>query len=437
MNHTSKAEWRSLMAALNRSLFAGLDNAEASAFQHRSLRRMAEVASARSAYYRQRLAPAMGPSGLRIERWSDIPILAKPELRQNRAQILNTKPVPETGPVRMGWTSGSEGEPLNYGRSDLADQISRRITQRFLRLWKTDGRERFAQIVSTRQEANGTPEPTQRRGWLEGQGSGELHVFPVATDLRRHLAWLYAIRPSYLKSYPEVLAELARQSLRQGRMLPMRLLISGGGVLTDDIRRLCREAFGCAIADFYGAEEVGSIADQCPNCGEYHVCGENVFLEIVAEDGSAAAPGETGRAVVTTLFNDAFPLIRYHIGDHVVAGGSTSCSRPALQTLSQVKGRSSAIFRLKGGRALWPFIPSDEMARLANVQRFQFVQVAGDLVEFRYVPRDGVGGVDEALLRHLVKAFIDPSLEVRSVASARLERDENHKYAIYRSLLTS
>lgn len=424
------------MELLNRSLFSGLSVAEARDFRHRSLRRMAAVASARSGFYRQRLAPAMGATGLRLERWDDIPILDKPTLRRNRAQILNTEPVPETGPVRMGWTSGSEGEPLNYGRSELADQISSKITQRFLRRWKADGSQRFAQILSTRQEANATPEPAMRRGWLEGQRSGELHVFPVATDLRRHLAWLHEIRPAYLKSYPEVLAELARLTLRQGRRLPMRLLFSGGGVLTEDTRRLCRDAFGSAIADFYGAEEVGSIADQCSHCGDYHVCGENLFLEILREDGRAAAPGEAGRAVVTTLFNDGFPLIRYQIGDHVVAGGS-SCAVPALQTIAEVKGRSSAIFRLTGGRAVWPFVPSNEVARLSNVQRFQFVQVAEDLVEFRYVPRDGQPGLDEALLRHLVTAFIDPSLQVRSVASDRLERDENHKYAIYRSLLPS
>lgn len=436
MNQARRAEWHSLMEMLNRSLFSGLSAAEARDFRHRSLRRMADVACSRSRFYRQRLAPAMGPSGLRLERWNDIPILDKATLRKNRAQILIEEAGPETGRVRMGWTSGSEGEPLNYGRSVLADQISSRITQRFLRRWKADGSQRFAQILSTRQEANATPEPAMRRGWLEGQRSGELHVFPVATDLHRHLAWLHEIRPGYLKSYPEVLAELARLTLRQGRVLPMRLLFSGGGVLTQETRRLCRDAFGCAVADFYGAEEVGSIADQCPHCGHYHVCDENLFLEILREDGCAAAPGEAGRAVVTTLFNDGFPLIRYEIGDHVVAGGA-SCVVPALQTIAEVKGRSSAIFRLKGGRALWPFIPSDEMARLAGVQRFQFVQVAEDLVEFHYVPRDGQPGLDEVLLHHLVTAFIDPSLRVRSVASDRLERDENHKYAIYRSLLPS
>lgn len=74
----------------------------------------------------------------------------------------------------------------------------------------------------------------------------------------------------------------------------MRLLFSGGGVLTQETRRLCRDAFGCAVADFYGAEEVGSIADQCPHCGHYHVCDENLLLEILRR--TAAPPRPAKRA---------------------------------------------------------------------------------------------------------------------------------------------
>lgn len=434
MDQASGTEWRVLMEALNRSLFAGLEPAGAHDFQKRSLRRVAAATEARSAFYRPRLAAAMGPDGLRLDRWRDIPILGKADLRRHRADILCDAPSP-CGPLRMGWTSGSEGEPLNYGRSELTSQIGAKVTQRFLRLWRVDGSQRFAQILSVHPDGDGRAEPVMRRGWLDGNRSGELHVFPVDTDLRRHHAWIAALRPAYLKSYPEVLGELARMTLRQGRQLPMRLLISGGGVLSDDVRKLCREAFGCAVADFYGAEEVGCIADQCPQCGDYHVASENIFLEVLREDDEPAAPGETGRAVVTTLFNDAFPLIRCEIGDHVVAGGRSTCGRPALQTLRKVQGRSSAIFRLAGGRVLWPFIPSDEMAKLANVQRFQFVQVTPQQVDFHYVPRVQQDGLDEDLLRRLVASFIDPSLQVTSRAVERLERDHNLKYPLYRSLV--
>ena len=429
------ADWRPTLELLARSFQIGLDQREARAFQQKNLSRVVAFAAANSDFYRQRLAPSMSRQGLVMSGWSDVPVLTKDELRANRDRIVIERISRESGAVRSGWTSGSEGEPLHYIRSALADQVSGKTTQRFMRWWKMDGHQRLAQIVATRQTTTETAAPSMRRGWMDGCPTGEFHVYPVSTELQRHLDWLQALRPAYLKTYPEVLAELARLALRQGRVLRISLLISGGGVLTEETRALCREAFGCAVADIYGAEEVGGIAVQCPRCGEYHAADENLMLEILKEDGRPAEPGETGRAVVTTLFNEAFPLIRYHVGDHVEAGAAGICPQPLL-TLKRIRGRGKAIFRLTGGRTMWPFIPSGDLARLTNVRRFQFVQLAEDQVEFHYVPRDPASGIDEALLARLVADFIDPSLRVTSRAVPAIARDENFKYMLYRSLLT-
>ena len=429
------ADWRPTLELLARSFQIGLDQREARAFQQKNLSRVVAFAAANSDFYRQRLAPSMSRQGLVMSGWSDVPVLTKDELRANRDRIVIEHISRESGAVRSGWTSGSEGEPLHYIRSALADQVSGKTTQRFMRWWKMDGRQRLAQIVATRQTTTETAAPNMRRGWMDGFPTGEFHVYPVSTELQRHLDWLQSLRPAYLKTYPEVLAELARLALRQGRLLRFSLLISGGGVLTEETRALCRDAFGCAVADIYGAEEVGGIAVQCPRCGEYHAADENLMLEILKEDGRPAEPGETGRAVVTTLFNEAFPLIRYHVGDFVEAGTNSACPQPLL-TLKRIRGRGKAIFRLTGGRTMWPFIPSGDMARLTNVRRFQFVQLAEDQVEFHYVPRDPASGIDEALLARLVADFIDPSLRVTSRAVPAIARDENFKYMLYRSLLT-
>lgn len=434
MDQESTADWRATLATLTRSLQVGISRAEAGAFRNQNLARIAAFAHARSPFYRERLAPVMGRSGLRLERWTEIPILAKDTLRAHRDAILVEDPGKESGPLRMGWTAGSEGEPLHFARTGLSDFVSTRTTQRFMRWWRMDGSQRFAQIQATRQATDAEPTASMRRGWMEGHPTGEFHTFPASIDLNRHLTWLQSVRPAYLKSYPELLGELARMVLRQGRVMRFSLLVSGGAVLTEDIRKLCRDAFGCAVADFYGAEETGSIAAECPQCGQYHVADEAVLLEVVKDDGTAARPGEAGRAVVTTLFNHGFPLIRYQVGDYVVAGGGSPCPQP-LGTVRQVLGRAKAIFRLRGGRSIWPFIPSSDMGRLPNVKRFQFVQVAEDRVEFHFVPRNPAEGTDEALLAELVRSFLDPSLAVTSVPVARITRENNLKYMLYRSTL--
>lgn len=435
MDKDGTADWRPTLATLARSLQFGISRAEAAAFRDSNLARMTAFAQAQSPFYRERLAPVMGRSGLRLDRWNEIPLLTKDTLRAHRDAILVNDPGKESGAVRMGWTAGSEGEPLHFARTGLSDLVSNRTTQRFMRWWRMDGSQRLAQIQASRQPTDAEPKASMRRGWMEGHPAGEFHVFPASTELHRHLGWLQSVRPAYLKSYPEVLGELARMVLRQGRVMRFSLLLSGGAVLTEDIRKLCRDAFGCAVADFYGAEETGSIAAECPQCGHYHAADENVLLEVVKDDGTAARPGEAGRAVVTTLFNHAFPLIRYQIGDYVVAGSAGPCPQP-LGTIRQVLGRAKTIFRLRGGRSIWPFIPSSDMGRLPNIRRFQFVQVAEDRVEFHFVPREPSQGTDEALLADLVRRFLDPSLAVTSVPVPRIAREDNLKYMLYRSILS-
>jgi hypothetical protein len=100
-----------------------------------------------------------------------------------------------------------------------------------------------------------------------------------------------------------------------------------------------------------------------------------------------------------------------------------------------VLGRAKAIFRLTGGRSVWPFIPSSDLGRLPNIKRYQFVQVALDRVEFHYVPHDPSQGTDDELLAQLVRVYIDPSLAATSVPVKRIERENNLKYMLYRSVL--
>jgi hypothetical protein len=75
------------------------------------------------------------------------------------------------------------------------------------------------------------------------------------------------------------------------------------------------------------------------------------------------------------------------------------------------------------------------MGKLPNVKRFQFVQVALDRVEFHYVPRDPSQGTDDQLLTQLVRDFIDPSLAATSVPVPQIDRENNLKYMLYRSVL--
>lgn len=113
-----------------------------------------------------------------------------------------------------------------------------------------------------------------------------------------------------------------------------------GEILTDEVRNIIREHFNCEMANQYGANEFNSIAYECP-CGNLHVMTDNVYVEILDDEGRCIVE-EEGEVYVTSLTNSVMPMIRYRIGDRGrIEQGNLKCSC----------GNSAPIFRLASGRA--------------------------------------------------------------------------------------
>ncbi len=70
-----------------------------------------------------------------------------------------------------------------------------------------------------------------------------------------------------------------------------RLIITGGEVLHPGMRGCIEKAFCAPVFDMYGAHEFNLLAWECPNKEIYHVCDDNVILEIL-RDGNPVAVGE-------------------------------------------------------------------------------------------------------------------------------------------------
>ena len=94
----------------------------------------------------------------------------------------------------------------------------------------------------------------------------------------------------------------------------------------------------CSVANQYGANEVNSIAYECPQ-GHLHCMEDNVYVEILDDQGIPVPDGVSGNIYVTTCHNHAMPFIRYGIGDREsIAENTCSC------------GHHGRILKLKSGR---------------------------------------------------------------------------------------
>jgi len=237
-------------------------------------------------------------------------------------------------------------------------------------------------------------------------------------------------RPDYFGTYPPVLKELARRTQGRGIDIRFALVLSFAAVLDEETRALCRAVFSAEIADTYGAEEVGHIAAQCRECGEYHVSAEATRVEVLDANGSAVSPGEIGKVVVTPLYNYAMPLIRYELGDMAEAGTIPSACGRGLPTLRRILGRYRNLFRYRDGSESWPIAPKFKLEDFIALKHFQVVQIDLDHIEIRYVPQDEDSDrpIDLPALTQRVRAVLHQPVEVTVRRVAQIERSRGGKY---------
>ena len=201
-----------------------------------------------------------------------------------------------------------------------------------------------------------------------------------------------------------------------------------GECFSDEDRAECEHGFAAAAVDRFGAMETGQMALQCPAGNHYHLQSENVLLEVLRPDGAPVKPGESGRVVVTTLHNYAFPLIRYEIDDAVTLGHPCSCGR-GLPVIEKILGRRRHMFLFPDGSEMWPTLMHG-MGNL-SVRQWQVAQTGPLELEVRYVPANPDKSSDYDRMTAFIRRQFRQNLSVRYKRLDRLPALPGGKFHNY------
>jgi phenylacetate-CoA ligase len=247
--------------------------------------------------------------------------------------------------------------------------------------------------------------------------------------------------PEVIGGYASVLNRLAHHLGEGQTKVRPRLVVSVAEQLTPTMRSRIEKVFGAPLRDTYAGYELGMIAWECPNGGTYHVCDDNVIVEVMKSDkvSRAVEPGESGSLIGTSLHFAAMPMIRYQLGD-IVTRGPTRCACGApFTTLSAIQGRSNDFFPLPDGRVLHPYLIGSAVWKpsLQWMHQYQVIQERRDSVSMRIVPLRQPAPADVAELRRVIEELLGPLVEVNLEFVDDIPEEPNGKFRIYRSLVES
>jgi phenylacetate-CoA ligase len=300
-----------------------------------------------------------------------LPLLTKQDVRRYRQELRSS------GGRRLTSfaTGGSTGEPLIFdlGKRRIAARVACR--QRVARWWGVS-------IGDPEVALWGSPIELTRQDWIRSVrdrflASRLLSAFDMTTErMTQYLDVLEAQGCRQLFGYPSAIYFLCVHAERQHRDLRhigIRVAFTTGEVLLPYQRDLISRTLSCPVADGYGGRDSGFVAHECPQ-GGMHVLTDAVVLEVVDDEGRPVAPGQRGQLVVTDLYSEDAPFIRYATGD--VGAMSTSvcsCGR-ALPLLQRIEGRSNDAVIAPDGRAINALALIYALREINGIEQYRVVQ---------------------------------------------------------------
>ncbi len=193
-----------------------------------------------------------------------------------------------------------------------------------------------------------------------------------------HVEVMKLAKVTVIHAFTTFLAQLGEVVKQKGydprKDLAVRLGIIGGEIRSEAARQALGEPFGgIQIREQYGTAEVGIIANECEFGGGMHLSDDHVVEVIEPATGVQVDEGASGELVVSDIWRQAMPIIRYRTGDLTEGLNLDPC--PCGRTTPRMKriiGRVSDIPRIKGMFVV-PRDVQNVLDRYAELGRFQLI----------------------------------------------------------------
>jgi phenylacetate-CoA ligase len=406
---------------------------EIAAWQALLLRRLVTFAFNESPFYRERLSPLFWrdeEADLRF--WGEVPILRRVDVERELDRICPAQVPAEAGAVIESSSSATTGAPLKFHTCSLARMVEQCMMHRLFRWHRYDLHAALASVRPYTKSPRVFPEGVTESRWSYLGPPAPHHTIDLRTPTDQLVEWLVRRRPTYVVASPSIARDVAEHpAAMRIREQGLRGIVGIGEGAMDKDRAVVRERLGCEIAQVYGAAELGAIALQSPALDGMLLCEESVLVEVLNDDGQPVGEGETGRVVLTGLYNYATPFIRYDIGDYVTTMDGPCPSGLKLKGLWRVEGRMRNALKTADGRRIWPSANSfAELRDHMRARRWQIRQPDLNTIELSYIPtEEGVDPCDGDLVARF-SALIGRPVRLVTDVVAEMPRTRGGKFEL-------
>lgn len=305
----------------------------------------------KSAPYRRKMDEAgVKPEHIRtLADLKNLPFVTKQDMRDNYPFGLFTVPKDEL--VRIHASSGTTGKPtvVGYTKKDL--QVWTQCVSRIAAMGGATAKD-VAQICFGYGMFTGA---LGLHYGLENMGAA---MVPSSTgNTEKQIMFMKDFGTTLLVATPSYALRIAEVALQLGidpkKDLQVKTALLGSELLTEAMRTEMHKLWGdgVLVTSNYGMSELmgPGVSGECEQLCGMHINEDYFIPEIIdPKTGEVLPPGEKGELVITCIYKEALPLIRYRTKDITrLLYEPCPCGRTTVR-MENLDGRTDDMLKIRG-----------------------------------------------------------------------------------------
>ena len=370
--------------------------------------------------------------------WNNIPILTKKDLQQPLKQLLSSN-FSETD-IYINKTSGSSGDPFLFAKDRFCHALTwAEIMSRFSWYGIDFNKSKQARFYGI---------PLDKKGYYKERikdyfaNRYRFSVFDLSdTAFENVLTKFRTTCFDYINGYTSPIVQFSKFLSRRGIVLKdicptLNVCVVTSEMLFEDDRKLLEQQFGVSVVNEYGASELDLIAFENPE-DQWQVNSETLFVEILDDDYNPVENGKEGRIVITSLYNKAFPFIRYDIGDIGILSEKSTVKKPILEKLI---GRTNDIAVLPSGKKsaglTFYYITKSIIEDDGNVKEFIIEQLEPHQFKVSYVAEIELTSPQKETISNAMIQYLEAGITITFEKCKTIKRSKSGKLKQFTSYVS-
>jgi len=368
------------------------------------------------------------------DNWNSLPVLTKYDfqmpLKDRLSGGFNLKN------VFKNKTSGSSGNPFYFAKDKFSHAFTWAIIENRFNWHELYGRKQARFYGEPKELVARSKE--KLKDFLSNRS--KFNVFDLSDNAFEK--WITKFSKNnyvYINGYTTVINAFAIYLNSHGIILKdvcntlMACVVTSEMCFEEDKKNM-EKAFGVPVINEYGASELDIIAFQNKN-EQWLLTTESLFIEVLDDNNKPVPDGETGKLVITSLYNKAHPFIRYEIGD--IGSICKLDSRNVI--LEKLEGRNEDLVYLSSGKVTpglaFYYITKSIMKDSSNVKEIKVIQKTLDIFDVNYVAQYELNDKEILTIKNALFNYLEPNLKIFFHKFDQLDRSKSGKLKQFTSLI--